>query len=117
MQIQLNKDSHIQIDDDIADRLESELASAVERFADRITRLEIHLSDENAGKFGTTDKRCLLEARIAGQQPIVVTHNAGSVKEAFDGAVHRLRSLLDSKLGRSSDHKGGPSIRHMEVDE
>ncbi|MGW4579005.1 HPF/RaiA family ribosome-associated protein [Rhodococcus aetherivorans] len=117
MQIQLNKDSHIQIDDDIARRLEEELESALNRFADRITRVEIHLSDENADKFGTTDKRCLLEARIAGQQPIAVTHNVGSVKEAFDGAVHRLRSLLDSKLGRSTDHKGGPSIRHMEVDE
>ena len=117
MQVQLNKDGNIQIDEDIVSRLEGELESALERFADRITRVEIHLGDENAAKGGDADKRCLLEARVAGQQPIAVTHPAGSVKEAFDGAVDRLQKLLDSRLGRADNHKGGPSIRHMEVDE
>lgn len=117
MQIQLNKDAHVQIDEDIVRRLEDELESALARFGDRITRVEIHLGDENAEKFGTTDKRCLLEAHVAGQPPIAVTHNAGTVKEAFDGAVDRLQHLLESKVDRSANHKGGPSIRHMEVDE
>ncbi|MFZ2527087.1 MAG: HPF/RaiA family ribosome-associated protein [Rhodococcus sp. (in: high G+C Gram-positive bacteria)] len=117
MQVQLNKDSNIQIDEDIAGRLEGDLESALERFGDRITRVEIHLGDENAAKPGVDDKRCVLEVRVAGQQPIAVTHHAGSVKEAFDGAVDRLQNLLDSKIGRAGNHKGGQSIRHMQVDE
>ncbi len=118
MQVQLNKDGNIQVDEDIVRRLEGELESALERFGDRITRVEIHLGDENAAKAGVDDKRCVLEARVAGgQQPIAVTHHAGSVKEAFDGgAVDRLQNLLDSRLGRTGNHKGGPSIRHMQVD-
>ncbi|WP_068166169.1 HPF/RaiA family ribosome-associated protein [Rhodococcus phenolicus] len=117
MQVQLNKDSNIRIDEDIVRRLEGDLESALERFGDRITRVEVHLGDENAAKSGVDDKRCSLEARVAGQQPIAVTHHAGSVKEAFDGAVGRLQKLLDSRIGRSGNHKGGPSIRHMPVDD
>lgn len=117
MQIHVNKDSHIRIDEDITERLEATLESAVDRFRDRITRLEVHLGDENATKSGVDDKRCALEARIAGQQPVVVTHHAATVKDAFDGAVERLHSALESKLGRSGSHKGGASIRHMKVDE
>jgi len=116
MQVQLNKDGNIQVDEDIVRRLEGEVESALERFGDRITRVEVHLGDENAAKTGIDDKRCVLEARVAGQQPIAVTHHAGSVKEAFDGAVGRLQKQLDSRLGRSGNHKGGPSIRHMPVD-
>ena len=113
MHVHLNKDSHVHVDEDIVRRLEAELESALERFGDRITRVEIHLGDENAAKSGDDDKRCVLEARVAGLSAVAVTHYAGSVKEAFDGAVDRLENLLDSRLGRATDHKGAPSIRYM----
>ena len=50
--------------------------------SDRITRIEVHLSDENSLKGGDHDKRCMLEARIAGMQPLAVTHLAESLVAA-----------------------------------
>lgn len=104
MDIQLNTDKNIEGKEALASQVEAAVKRALRRFDDQITRVEVHLSDENAGKSGRDDKRCLMEARLEGRQPVAVTHQAGSVSEAVDGAANKLKSLLDSALGRLSDH-------------
>jgi hypothetical protein len=79
--------------------------------------VEVHLADESAGPSDGATHRCRLEARPAGQPPVVVTHHAGSVAEACSGAVQKLENLLGSKYGKSGNHKGAQSIRHLEVPE
>jgi hypothetical protein len=111
MQIQVNTDDNIEGHDKLAGEIEAEVLATLSRFSDRITRVEIHLSDENADKSGSADKRCLMEARPAGRQPIVVSHIGMTVEQAYRGAAKKLRSLLESTLGRADDHKGGASIR------
>ena len=117
MQIVLNTDKNVQVDDGLLQRVEADIESGLSRFSDQITRVEVHVSDENAEKSGGDDKRCMLEARPAGQQPVAVTHNAGSVDEACAGALHKLEALLETKYGRSDNRKGGQSIRHLPVAE
>lgn len=117
MQTQFHTDKNIDVSDGLLRRVESELDAAVARYRDQITRVDIHLSDVNATKSGGQDKRCMLEARPAGQQPVAVTHLAASPYEACSGAIRRLAALLDSRYGRSDHHKGGESIRHLEVGE
>ena len=73
--------------------------------------MEIHLSDENAGRSGSADKRCLMEARPAGRPPIGDSHVGATLEEAYSGAAKKLRNSLESALGRASDRKGGASIR------
>ncbi len=104
MDVQLNTDRNIEGNEALAARVAATVERALRRFDDQITRVEVHLSDENAGKFGVGDKRCLMEARLEGRQPVAVTHQAGSLIEAVDGAANKLKSLLDSALGRLSDH-------------
>jgi len=104
MDIQLNTDKNIEGKEALASQVEAAVKRALHRFDDQITRIEVHLSDETAGKSGRDDKRCLMEARLEGRQPVAVTHQAGSVSEAVDGAANKLKSLLDSALGRLSDH-------------
>ncbi len=45
------------------------------------------------------DKRCMLEARIEGMQPIAVTAHGDIIQEALKGALSKLKShsilLLD----------------------
>jgi ribosome-associated translation inhibitor RaiA len=73
----------------------------LERFSDQVTRVEVHLSDENSDKkSGGADIRCLLEARLAGRQPVAVTDEAATLEQAVDGAVRKMRRSLDSTLGR-----------------
>jgi ribosome-associated translation inhibitor RaiA len=117
MQIQVHTDRNVDVSDGMVQRIEAELGSALSRFGDQITRVDVHLGDESAGRSGDTDKRCMLEARPAGQHPVAVTHHATSVGEACSGAVHKLEALLESKYGRADNRKGGESIRHLQVDE
>ena len=117
MQIQVHTDRNVDVSNEVVQRIEAELESALSRFGDQITRVEVHLGDESAGRSAGTDKRCMLEARSAGQQPVAVTHHAASVGEACSGAVHKLETLLQSRYGRANNRKGGESIRHMQVHE
>jgi len=101
MLIQINTDSNIEGDDALAQQVEAVVRNTLDRFSEQITRVEIHLSDENSDKqSGTEDKRCLLEARLAGLQPIAVSHQAATLEQAVDGAAEKLKRTLDSTLGR-----------------
>ena len=57
------------------------------------------------------DKRCTLEARVAGHAPLAVSHEAGKVADAMHGALDKLARKLDSTLGRARDANGRDSIR------
>ena len=101
MKVQINTDSNIEGHDELVQLVEAVVRSALDRFSEQITRVEVHLSDENSDKkFGTDDKRCLLEARLAGLQTIAVSHQAATLEQAVDGAAEKLKRSLDSTLGR-----------------
>jgi ribosome-associated translation inhibitor RaiA len=100
MQVLLNTDNHITGSDDLSARVEADVAAAIDRFADRVTRVEVHLNDENSKKAGPADKRCMLEARVRGVAPIAVTANADSYDLAVAAAADKLVRALDSALGK-----------------
>ncbi len=101
MHIQVNTDSNIEGNEQLAQQVEAAVKDALDRFSAQITRVEVHLSDENSDKKGgAEDKRCLLEARLAGLQPIAVSDEAATLDQAVEGAVEKLKRSLDSTLGR-----------------
>jgi ribosome-associated translation inhibitor RaiA len=103
MQIQVNSGPNVHGGEDVNRRVQEIISASVDRFADRITRIEAHLSDENSAKGGSNDKRCVIEARVAGLQPIAVSHQAESMLLAIEGAAEKLQRALDSSLGRLND--------------
>ncbi len=100
MQIQVNTDNHIHGREEIVALVETSVERAVGRFRERITRVEAHLSDTNSHKTKGDDIRCVLEARLAGHQPIAVTHQAATVELALSGAADKLERSVESTLGR-----------------
>jgi ribosome-associated translation inhibitor RaiA len=108
MQIQVHTDNHIPGDERLADYTEAHIRDALGHLTDRVTRIDAHLADENGegkggeGK-GSDDKRCMLEAHVAGQPPIAVTHHADTVKEAIGGAVDKLEKVLGGIEDRRRD--------------
>lgn len=100
MKVQINTDSNIEGHEEMARQVEDGLETALGRFVHQITRVEVHLSDVNSHKFGGADKRCLLEARLAGRQPTVVSHQAVTMEQAIEGAAEKLKSKVESTLGR-----------------
>ena len=111
MQIQLNTDNHVHGEASLADWAERELRDRLQRFVDHVTRIEVHLSDIKRARVGEHDKRCKLEARLAGRQPVAVHHDAGKVADALHGAADKLARALDSALGRVRDAHGRDTIR------
>jgi len=103
MKIQINTDNHIPGREALAIQAEATVMRALGHLAEHITRVEVHLSDENGDKTGRRDKRCLMEARLEGHQPIAVTHESETIDEAIDGAADKLKRSLDHTLARLSD--------------
>jgi ribosome-associated translation inhibitor RaiA len=111
MQVQVNTNHSIEGREALERWAQTEVTQALDRFKHEITRVEVHLSDEASNKNSIGDKRCLMEARLANHQPVVVSHHADGLDEAFRGAEDKLKRLLDSTLGRQKDHRDRDSIR------
>lgn len=101
MQILLNTDKNISGNEALTHSVEAILNHVLARFSGQVTRLEVHLSDENSSsKSGVIDKRCLLEARLAGLDPVTVSDLALTVEQSVTGAAHKMVNLLESELGK-----------------
>ena len=112
MQIEVTTDRNIESGAELIRQIEQDTEAALARWSEQLTRVEVHLGDENADKYGAADKRCMVEARWSGKPPVAVTDHGATVEVALAGALKKLQALLDRRAGRSDDRKGGPSIRH-----
>ncbi len=104
MTIQINADHNLSIHAAYRDKLSDILTDELGRFSEHITRLEVHLTDENGAKEGINDKKCVIEARIEGKHPIAVTSHANTHDQAVDSAIHKLKSSLDTMVGKMNNH-------------
>jgi len=83
-------------------QVESVVESALGQFGDRITRVEVHLSDENSSHKTHGDAmRCRMEARPAAREP--VTADGATLDLVIKDAAGKLEKLLDSTFGRLDD--------------
>jgi hypothetical protein len=104
MTIQFNSDTNLALHEEFRNKLNSSLAEGLNRFSEHITKLEVHLSDDNDYKFDHNDKKCLLQACIEGRSPIVVSAGASNYQVAVYSAVGKLRSSLDNFFGRLNNY-------------
>ena len=104
MTIQFNTDKNLTVHKDFGGKLNDVLTNKLSRFSEHITRLEVHLSDENGHKNGQNDKKCLLEARVEGRPPVAVTASAENYEMAVDAAIDKIKSSLDTIFGRMQNH-------------
>ena len=100
MQIQVHSDNHIEGSARLVDWVSASVSAKLDRFDEELTRVIVHLHDDNAGKAGADDKRCQIEARPKGQQPVSVTHKAESLDFAVDGAIDKLNHALAHQFGK-----------------
>lgn len=100
MQIQVNSDNHIQSSIRLEEWVRTTVESTLERYEEDLTRVEVHLRDENGDKPGPHDMRCQMEARPKGHQPISVTHKADTLEQAIDGAATKLEHALEHLFGK-----------------
>lgn len=104
MNIQFNTDKNIVGHEKLAALYTNSISDGLTRFNDYITSIEVHLSDENGGKTGPKDKKCVLEVRVKNLKPIAVTEQKGSMDQAVKGAILKAKASLDTVLGKLNEH-------------
>jgi ribosome-associated translation inhibitor RaiA len=113
MQIQVNSNHSLHTGESFERWASGELHQSLGRFKGDITRIEVHMSDENSDKTSPDQKRCVMEARLARHEPLAVNHNAPNQDLAFRGASDKLKRMLDHTLGKLRDHhRDRETIRH-----
>ena len=105
MQIQINTDRHIHGHETFIAQVKNKVESSLSRVSDHITRVEVHLSDENGDKGGQNDKRCVMEARLERHQPLAVTQEGATLDQAVDSALDKLVRLVENTLDRLQDQQ------------
>jgi ribosome-associated translation inhibitor RaiA len=99
MQILLHTDPNTDGSHTMAEHLETTINAALGRFGNRVTRVEAHLSDENSqAKAGDTDIHCTLDARLVGQDAVIVAEQAANAHQAIEGAVRKLKRAVGAAL-------------------
>ncbi|MFT6443075.1 MAG: putative component of type VI protein secretion system [Crocinitomicaceae bacterium] len=100
MTIQINTDKTLSGNQKQKDFLASEITKALKIYEPHITRIEVHLKDENGKKEGLNDIKCILEVRIEGRQPVAVTSQADTVEFAVSDATDKVKTALKTIFGR-----------------
>ncbi|MCX6170247.1 MAG: HPF/RaiA family ribosome-associated protein [Ignavibacteriales bacterium] len=109
MNIQINTGHNIQSNETLIAKFRSIIENSLSRISDHITSVEVHMKDEDGAKKGKNDKRCMIEARLEGRQPIVVTDHSDTLNEALDNAINKLINMIESILGRQKDKRSHDS--------
>ena len=110
MHIPTNTDENVAGGEDLSARISAELHNRFDRFSQHITRIEVHLSDEDGDKSGAADQRCLTEARLEGPQPEAASGRAGILEGAYSGAAKKVHRASETTLGRLNHVKGADTI-------
>jgi hypothetical protein len=105
MLILVNTDHNVLAQEGLAGRVEQDVMAILGRFSEDVTRVEVHLSDDQSGKHKSPGKKCVMEARLAGRAPLAVDHHGDSVKKSYDGAARKLLRLLQSTTERRKARK------------
>lgn len=106
MNIQINTSNAVDGTAAFAGGMEEMTRDRLSRFVERLTRVELHFSDQTGARDTADDKRCAIEARMAGGDPITVTNEAGTLDLAASGALAKLTTALDRHIGKMTDRKG-----------
>jgi ribosome-associated translation inhibitor RaiA len=107
MKVQISTDGNIRGHHQMTDQFMGSVEDALSRISDRVTRVEVHLSDvggHGRGR-GANDMRCMMEARLEGRSPIAVTHKAAILDLAVEGAAEKLARMIESTLGKLNAQK------------
>lgn len=104
MIIQFNTGGNVKGGEEYSAPFKEMISGSLSRFREFITRVEVHLSDEDGAKDGQRDIRCLLEARMEGRRPIAVSAKENTDEQAISSAIDKMITSLESDIGRLRKH-------------
>ena len=106
MQFMFNSDNQLPLSSETSQALEALVEARLARIADRLTRVEVHLSDDDGPRTGGDDKKCLIELRPNGMRAITATDQAATVERAVTAATDKALKAFDRQIGKATTRKG-----------
>ena len=104
MHIEINY-RDIQKTDAIEDHIRSVLDDALKHLSDRITRIEVHVGDDRPSEDVPNDKRCMIEARPRGMDPIAIEVREDDLYGAVSEAAGKLQRALTRRFEKSEEDR------------
>jgi len=110
MIVQVRTDNHVDNSEGLEARVRAEVESTLlPQFADRLRRVEVYIQDANSHK-GGVDKRCSLEAHLAGHQAVAVHEQGANIDDMVSNGLEKLARALERTVGRLNDRGGRVSM-------
>lgn len=110
MNVQIHT-SDFTLTDGLREHIAWRVVHATQHGRDLISRIVVHLADVN-GPRGGIDKRCALELRLKGAQPLVVDDVQTDLYIAIDRAFERIGRSLHRRLARRRGFAAVSAARH-----
>lgn len=112
MHVQVNSAQGVSISPALREHIDKQLQSVDTRFGERLTRIEVYLTDVNGPK-GGVNKQCKLEARPRGGAPLMAELMHEDAYDAVTGAAKRLESVLSNHFGKLDRRPSGGKRAQM----
>lgn len=118
MQVLLHTDSNTDHSPGMAEHVKLVVSGAISRFGERVTRVEVHLSNVHSQVKSTTEQdiHCTLEAHLVGLEAVVVKAFAGNAHQAIETATKKLQRAIERQIEKRSSHSGGKSTESQSED-
>ncbi|MCC6682265.1 MAG: HPF/RaiA family ribosome-associated protein [Phycisphaeraceae bacterium] len=100
MQIQVNY-GDVEVSPTLSEHVIDRVNHALKHRQERVTRVEVHLRDDKSKRKGQSDRRCVMEARLAGCDPLAVTHRGDDIYDTVNRAAEKLARAISHRLGRN----------------
>ena len=104
MMIKIHTDNTVEHNERMDTYFTNVVDAALSRFEDNITRIDVYLGDENGGKFGSDDKRCTMEAHMAGKPPLAVVNHSDTIEKAVNGSIDKMKRVLNTTFDKMRNH-------------
>jgi hypothetical protein len=105
MLFQFNSDNYVHGDTTTETRVQSLVEARLRYVQHRLSRVEVHIGEIN-GPRGGVDKRCAVELRPNGLDPITATDTADTIEQAAAGAADKALIAFQRVIGRTTTRKG-----------
>ena len=117
MQVQVHAGDHVQGGESLAQWAQDEVQNKLSRFREHVTRVDVYLTDVDALREGGKGKRCVMETRATGRQPLAVNAEAEKIADAVHGSLEKLHRALETEIAKMRDKSNRETIREVTTDD
>ena len=96
------RSQHIELNQDLTDRIRSRVRFALSRFGGEISRVQVRFADANGPK-GGQDNQCLLSVKLTSSGKIVANGTGVDLLSALHYCVERAARAIIRELERRRD--------------